>query len=211
MDVIDRQDTSVAQRTQAKILGAAGRCVLREGYQAVRIEGVAREAGITRQTIYNYFPNKASLIAALLESEGRLVNQRARSGIDADAQGSGLLAAAMIALIDAARSDPYFAALLVGGSLEYILDLVEHSPLVGGLLHEYWEPILNRFAADDVLRGDVPRDRIEWWLNHVYLSMLTRPATDLDNRPVLKTTIELFVAPGILAGKNETDAGCAIE
>ena len=48
------------------ILAAASRAFLREGYDAVSIGQMAREAGVSTRTIYNRFRNKADLFSAVV-------------------------------------------------------------------------------------------------------------------------------------------------
>jgi TetR/AcrR family transcriptional repressor of mexJK operon len=55
-----------AERRRA-LLDAALRVFLREGYQGATMEGVAEEAGVSRQTLYNYVDDKEELFIALVE------------------------------------------------------------------------------------------------------------------------------------------------
>jgi len=47
------------------ILEAAQRVFFREGYRGTTMERVAEEAGVSKQTLYNYFADKESLLIAL--------------------------------------------------------------------------------------------------------------------------------------------------
>lgn len=191
-------ETDVARRTQGRILDAANREIAKVGYKKLRMDGVARGSGITRQTIYNYFPNKAQLVTAVLLREGSLVNARAKQRLGDDADGAAALTAAMTALIDTARASAIFVGMFEEGSIQYINDIAEHSMAIGGMMHDYWGPVLDRLAADGTLRTDQTRDRVEWWLSHLYRSMLFRPAADLDNRVELDRLIRDFVVPSVL-------------
>jgi AcrR family transcriptional regulator len=81
----DRSDTSRAARTTRaaprgprwrrqpaarprQILEAAFRIFGRRGLHGGRLEDVAREAGVSKGTIYLYFPDKAALFAAMMQS-----------------------------------------------------------------------------------------------------------------------------------------------
>lgn len=191
-------ESDVARRTQARILDAANQVIAKVGYKRLRMDAVARGSDITRQTIYNYFPNKAQLVTAVLLREGSLVNERAKQILPPGVDGAALLSAAMIALIDTARANPIFQGMFEEGSVEYINDIAEHSAAIGGMMHDYWGPVLDRLDAAVALRGDVSRERIEWWLSHLYRSMLFRPAADLDNRAELDALIRDFVVPSVL-------------
>jgi AcrR family transcriptional regulator len=54
------------------ILEATARLFQNEGYDNLTIEGVAREAGVGKQTIYRWWPSRGALIAECL-TEGRLI------------------------------------------------------------------------------------------------------------------------------------------
>src|SRR5258708_17993774 len=51
---------------QERILDTAGRLFYGQGIRAVGVDTVAAEAGISKRTLYNYFPSKDELISAYL-------------------------------------------------------------------------------------------------------------------------------------------------
>lgn len=55
-----------AQRRE-HIIEAARRAFLRDGYRGATMDRVADEAGVSKQTLYNYFEDKDALLAALLD------------------------------------------------------------------------------------------------------------------------------------------------
>src|SRR4051794_1559687 len=80
-----------AERTNPKarqIIGAAGRVFMEQGYGATSMDAVAREAGVSKATLYAHFSSKERLFAEMiasrcLEHSGML----ARSTVDvADAR-----------------------------------------------------------------------------------------------------------------------------
>lgn len=67
-------DRQVAKRSQ--ILTAAHRLFLDQGFAGTSMDAVTAEAGVSKQTLYSYFPNKVDLLANVLHtSVGRLVIQ----------------------------------------------------------------------------------------------------------------------------------------
>jgi AcrR family transcriptional regulator len=51
---------------QSRLLQVAEAVFLREGYHATSMERIAAEAGVVKQTLYNYFPDKDALLATLV-------------------------------------------------------------------------------------------------------------------------------------------------
>jgi AcrR family transcriptional regulator len=75
----DRAENSVEisgreAETRARILDAAVDCFVQFGNDKTTLDDVARVAGLTRQTIYRYFPGRS----ALLEAVDRLEDERLR-------------------------------------------------------------------------------------------------------------------------------------
>ncbi len=56
--------SSKKQRTRIKILDASRRLLEERGYYGVGVEEVAREAGISRRTVYSHFDSKVDLLVA---------------------------------------------------------------------------------------------------------------------------------------------------
>ena len=49
-------------RTQRDIMGAARRLLARDGYDQVTVDAIAREAGVSRPTVYRRWPSKAHVV-----------------------------------------------------------------------------------------------------------------------------------------------------
>jgi AcrR family transcriptional regulator len=65
-----RKRTRLApQARREQILDEAARLVLNVGLSAISMERLAREAGISKGLVYNYFPDRDALLAALLRRE----------------------------------------------------------------------------------------------------------------------------------------------
>ncbi|WP_081290017.1 TetR/AcrR family transcriptional regulator [Mycobacterium colombiense] len=102
-----------AERTRARIITAAMRCVAEAGHTRATIREIARGAGMTSASLYHYFANKCELLEAtvsemdaitrleaVLEESGRLMREypdiaafewviRAENAIDVDATAPG--------------------------------------------------------------------------------------------------------------------------
>ena len=47
-----------------EILNGAAAVFARDGYEGANVSHIAREAGVSKGTVYNYFPTKAEMFAA---------------------------------------------------------------------------------------------------------------------------------------------------
>ena len=61
-----------ARQTRDRILASAYRLFYREGFLRAGVDAVATEAGVTKRTLYNHFPSKDALIAAVLAAQAGL-------------------------------------------------------------------------------------------------------------------------------------------
>lgn len=72
-----RHDTSPAwQTTHQKLLDATLTCIERWGVGKTSLMDIAREAGVTRPTVYNHFNNKDDLIQAALLQVGQQFGEK---------------------------------------------------------------------------------------------------------------------------------------
>ncbi|WP_230206535.1 TetR/AcrR family transcriptional regulator [Microbacterium gorillae] len=59
-----------SEKARQAVLGAMRTMLARDGYDAITVEGIAASAGVSKQTIYRWWPSKAEILGeALLEGE----------------------------------------------------------------------------------------------------------------------------------------------
>ena len=58
--------SSVNRPVQERILSAADRLFYGQGIRAVGVDAIAEEAGVSKRTLYSYYPSKDDLVAAYL-------------------------------------------------------------------------------------------------------------------------------------------------
>lgn len=64
-------DPPQREAARERLLEAAARCIARDGLKATGIAAVAKQAGVSRPTVYRYFRDRAQLVQAALLSVGR--------------------------------------------------------------------------------------------------------------------------------------------
>jgi AcrR family transcriptional regulator len=60
---------SRTERKLAQVLAGAREVILAHGFQAASVDDIARAAGVSKATLYRYFPDKASLFAAVMSAD----------------------------------------------------------------------------------------------------------------------------------------------
>ena len=67
----ERPERADAARNRQRILSAARKLIAREGVRGITLEDVAAEARVGRATLFRRFPDRASLLLALLDEHER--------------------------------------------------------------------------------------------------------------------------------------------
>jgi len=80
-----------------RILEAAGRLFLRDGFRAVGVDTIIAEAGVAKMTLYAHFPSKDDLIVAYLER----ANEQFWEWLDGASAGVDAPSARLVATFDA--------------------------------------------------------------------------------------------------------------
>lgn len=148
--------TAAQDRTRAAIVEAAVE-VLAANRDAAKLDDVAAAAGVSRATLYRYFPSREQLVYALVEAAYQEVLERVR-----DAQ------------IDEVRFEEALVrvarAVALTGSHFVVL---QHEPPVAldHLDHEF-EATMLRFFERGQAEGVLSCDRPTTWLRQVYRAIV---------------------------------------
>jgi AcrR family transcriptional regulator len=183
--------------TRVRVVGAALRCIARCGLAKTTVDDVAREAGVSRATLYRLFPGgKDAVLRAVVETEG------ARLFSD------------LGVVLGNARD---VEELLVAGIVEAACWLSSHEAL-GILVHHEPDAVLpyltfdkmgrllevaSTFAAPFLGRWLEPEQAVRAgeWAARIVLSYLLCPSetVDLTDLPAVEHLVSTFVVPGIQA------------
>jgi len=139
----------MAQGTvRERILSAALRTATVHGIARLSVGDVARTAGLSRQTVYKYFPSKDALIAAVVLNEAAELVSQVVAAADAVESPRGSLEAAILAALVVTREHPLLDR-LVRTEPETLLPLlsVDGGPVMG-LVRPVVEEIVGRKLPD---------------------------------------------------------------
>lgn len=98
--------------TQERILDGALAAMSTYGLARMSLEDVAREAGLSRQTVYRYFGSKHALVAACVLREEQHFIERIRTATQPHSDARPAIEAAIAAMLNAAREHPLLDRLL---------------------------------------------------------------------------------------------------
>lgn len=162
-----------------RIHDAALTCFERQGIKATTMDDVANALGVSRPTVYYYFPSKDDLI---LEVVARQVDQLLDS-TRRRLRGKGLdrLAHAVYLTVAESLPNPY-VRLLVDADFAQLTPMFLESERVLGILTEFWSPLLIDAQENYGLRTDRPVDELIQWIMFTQFAMVASgPGFGLDD------------------------------
>ncbi|WP_373078458.1 TetR/AcrR family transcriptional regulator [Zhongshania sp.] len=84
----EKRGRSKSEEKRQQIIHSAGMLFVEHGFEKVSMEGIAKTAGVSKQTVYSHFGSKQQLFTAAIESkcdEYELVPQKQSSAMDCEA------------------------------------------------------------------------------------------------------------------------------
>lgn len=184
-----------------RIMAAAIACVQRVGVRGFSLEDVAAEAGLSRQTIYRYFPGgRSQLVEQTATWEiarfwGRLAEAIAHLESIEDRLVVGLVIGRKVM----ARST--ILANLMDADLEELVAAVQPSePLIHGVIRDYLREALELEQRRGTLREGLDLDLAADYLTRMVLSWLGSPgAVDLTDEDDARVVVRREFLAGIIA------------
>ncbi|WP_060573795.1 MULTISPECIES: TetR/AcrR family transcriptional regulator [unclassified Pseudonocardia] len=179
------------------ILLAAEACYLRLGITKTTMDDIAREAGVSRPTVYRHYSNRDDLVLGVLLSRARDLLERARRFIDTRARIDDKLVDGMIFLVDAGSRDPMLQQLV---SLEFMEGMQGHpeaSRLPVTLSAELWGPIVQDAKDAGEVRADLDVTAFCTWLTYIELVVLSRTNRPGSTDEAQRSLMQTFVAPAL--------------
>ena len=151
----DRGEVS-SPRVRHLLLSARAQFVDR-GFDAVSIDSIARNAGVSKETIYRHFADKEALFRAALDAQGAEFDARAAAVHESAASGGSELAGLARAILDSALDQGMFSALWVAAGVAHKMpDLAASLQNGQGMRLEPVRQALEDFARDKGVDRPVP-------------------------------------------------------
>lgn len=188
---LPRQQRAIAM--VEAILDATARILVEQGYAGLNTNAVAQRAGVSIGSLYQYFPSKEALLAALQARHGKDMSAALGSLLDAPAEGG--LRAAVARLVRAAA-----AAHEVEPALHRVLEkelsfFADSGGMVGKDVHRHIHALLTLHRAE-VRRPDL---ELATWMTMRMTEALVHAAVLEPPAGLDASAIEAGVVDAIIA------------
>ncbi|EUA36594.1 bacterial regulatory s, tetR family protein [Mycobacterium avium subsp. avium 2285 (R)] len=143
------------EEARRRILEAAGRCIVRRGNTQFRMGEVADEAGVSRSTVYRYFPGRDDvLLGLMLRRVDHALAESVRS-LPAPEDPVRSVPQMVLARVESVDGNPLNEALFAAESTAMASALQKGSEPLVELLLRHYGPLLERWKAAGLLYPDV--------------------------------------------------------
>jgi AcrR family transcriptional regulator len=185
--------------TKTRILEAAARCMRRVGLQRLSMEEVARNAGVSRGSVYRYFPERAELTNAVLERAAERFVAESRPAVERRRTLAAQVGEAA-AFIRAHLHDEMMSLQLPAEHETLLATIL--TVRVGGLLNRwvtFWLPLLAEAEARGEVRPGLDHREAAEWIVRMLLSIAVMPSAvvDLDQPAAVRAFVQKYIVRGL--------------
>ena len=166
-----RSDSSARRNVREDIYAAALDSFERHGVRRTMMEEVAKQAGVSRPTIYYYFPDKDALVLEVIVRQVREIHRQIRERIRVE-DGLPAMIEASLSTIRLSGENEYIKLLTQPDTANLTARLAE-SDIVMGLQRELWYPLLEGARDRGELRTDRDFDDIIRWITFLEFSLIS--------------------------------------
>jgi TetR/AcrR family transcriptional regulator len=103
-----------AEERRRQLVEEASRAFAGHGYEGTSLDAVARAAGVRKQTLLYYFPNKEALFDACVDELGARLSDALERGLEVPGEGWNRVESVIQAIFHLASEWPEFPALARG-------------------------------------------------------------------------------------------------
>lgn len=189
---------SDADAAHEHFLDAAEACFERYGPTKTTMEDIAKTAGVSRPTVYRHFPDRDSLLLAVVMRRARAQIARTQSFARRQATFQDQLVEGLLLVVNTGRRDPLVRLLVSPEHLELAHQILGASDAAVDLTYEMWEPILREAVERGELDPELDFRDIARWLTHIELVLVGRRDLAPDDESV-RAMLRTFLAPAFVA------------
>ena len=181
-----------AEQARALLMDAAERSILSRGFQASRMDLIAREAGYSRAAMYRHFPNRRSLLEALVQRTTGRYQLSIADRLPADAGLAEILVESLVIVATELIHDPLLKTISEQAEEGLVAKLVAGNPDLPLMV----EAMLS--ASDDgLLRPGLQPGDVGQYVVSTAVALLLGVIPGSAHPDTARRYIETFVLPAI--------------
>ena len=170
---VSHQETS----TRELIVESAFACFGKQGLQKATIVDIAKRAGVSRSTIYEYFSDKAAIVEACAEHASERFYREMTKAMDRGSSLEDKLCSAAVFVTQARRviaSEKYFDEDAIS------LLLTKDAAVLLRECVEFFAPYLSAARLTGEVRKDLDVEAAGEWFARILFSLFSTPSSTLD-------------------------------
>lgn len=179
-----------------QILDAAWRCYQQNTVHKTRMDHIAREAKVSRTTIYRYFPNRHEVLMGVILRATQDLNDLVRERLVATVNFAEYLVEALVHLVELVPHSPVFRVLWREESV-VMSRVAIGSADIFTIMSQYFQPRFEAAKAAGELHDGVDFEHFMSWVIHV-LSGYVQGASPLRDSPEWRQMLWRFLVPSIV-------------
>jgi AcrR family transcriptional regulator len=182
-----------------RILEAAERCVARHGIRKTTMDDIAREAGISRPSLYRYFSDREELLLAVTATRSRALVKKAHRFLARQPSFAEAIVNGLFYLADHGRRD-VITRHLIDPSDSAFTDRMATTHIHETLTSEFWNDYLAAAQASGDMNPELDLDDVHLWLGNLGLMLMTWLERAPDQKARHRRIIESLVLPALVGG-----------
>jgi len=190
--------TVTAVSTQERILDAGEEAIRRFGLRRVSMAEVAELAGVSRGSVYRYFPDRDTLVAAVLRRTAERFVESSASSVRRRRTLAAQVAEAAVFI----REHIHDASITLPTTQDDALLATLLAAHVDGLVAEwveFWQPLLAEAEARGEIRAALDHHEAAEWIVRMMLSFAVMPSVviDLDDPAAVRRFVQDHIVRGL--------------
>lgn len=194
-EVMTRPDTDPSA-VRTRLIDAGERCFRRFGVAKTTVEDIAREAAVSRATVYRHVGGRDELVLEVLLRSAdqfyeRLGEQAQRAVRPVDALVDGVLYT-----LDATRTDEALMMLFAPEAIGFTTRVAGASAAIFARTAEQIRPVVLAGQASGELRPTLQVEELAQWLTRLVLALVILPG-DLGSSDAIREQLLIYLVPAL--------------
>ena len=170
--------TELTLRTRERILDGAMTAIARHGLSKLGMSDVSLSAGVSRGTLYRYFPSRDELLRSLAAFESQRFRERVTAVLCEPVEGTSRLEVALQLVTRYVREHPAIQR-VIETEPAFVLDYLRTEfPSLRAVVGAFLTPLLAQ--TDPVRQGIATTEQLIDWMTRVMISAVLFPDPDPD-------------------------------